>query len=464
MLGLGRGLKWFAITIGVVAFSLLLINLFDETLLAEAAAFGDFSSQEQVPPEQNAYYALIGFYAPSGTDAHRRGTEIVKTINARLESSEAINMEDLQIDALLGPDRMGFDGSGAEFCHRDAKNCLAVYREKRKEIEQLATRNEVLITRYYALYRFPYFRETVKDTVMPVFPDYANHSYWTVLAKTGLQAAQGQTRQALIALEQDTAFWRRVLQHSRHLISKMVAVARVSRNVQLMSAIIASRQLDARAQAAARRMLAPLTRGERDFSDAVRTEYAINADLLNNVFTKRYYDDPDDKGQPWDTVLLGRLFFQPNATINMTYRQYRELAELAGLPAQELVPRLRRLQAQDEARLAAPYRWHYLYNPVGKLLFAIGAPSAVIYGRYMGRAHNLDGLMRLVAVQLAIREQRIADHAVMGFLERLDDSYRDPYTGAPLRWDPEKRALYFDGMPPRGTGDTLVGERIEVYL
>jgi len=67
-------------------------------------------------------------------------------------------------------------------------------------------------------------------------------------------------------------------------------------------------------------------------------------------------------------------------------------------------------------------------------------------------------------VQLTMKQQRIADHAVMGFLERLDDSYRDPYTGAPLRWDPETRALYFEGMPPRGTGDALVGERIEVYL
>ena len=82
----------------------------------------------------------------------------------------------------------------------------------------------------------------------------------------------------------------------------------------------------------------------------------------------------------------------------------------------------------------------------------------------MGDAHNLDGLMRLVAAQLGIKQQRIADHAVIGFLEKLDDSYRDPYTGAPLRWDPEKRALYFEGMPRRGTGDALLGKRIEVSL
>ena len=464
MFGLGRSLKWFTITVAVIAFLLLLINLFDETLLPEAVAFGDFSREDQAPSEDNAYYALVGFYAPSDADAHQRGTEIVKTINARLESSEAISMEELQIDTLLGPDRVGFEGSAAELCPRDIMNCLAVYREKHKEIEQLATRNEVLIARYYALHRFPYFRETIQDTVVSVFPNYANDSYWTVLAKTGLRAALGQSGEALIALEQDTAFWRRVLQHSRYLISKMVAVQRISRNVRLMSEIIASQRLDATAHAAAEKLLAPLTRDERDFTDAVRTEYAITADLLNNVLKKRYYDNPDEEGQPWGTVLLGRLFFQPNATINMMYRQYRELADLVTLPAQAFVPRLRHLQAQEEERLSAPYRWDYLYNPVGKLLFAIGAPSAVIHGRSMGDAHNLDGLMRLVAAQLGIKQQRIADHAVVGFLEKLDDSYRDPYTGAPLRWDPEKRALYFEGMSPRGTGDALFGERIEVYL
>ena len=466
MLGLGRGLKWFAITIGVVAFSLLLINLFDESLLPEAAAFGDFSS-EQVTQEDNAYFAVIGFYARRDADPHQRGVEVVKTINARVQSNEAINVEELQISHLLGADRIDFKGDGWPFCKGEAERCLPVYFDKRHEINRAVTENQILLSRYSRLYRYAHFKETIRDTLISIYPNYANSAYYTVLAKTGLQAAQGQVRQALIALEQDTGFWRRVLRDSRQLVSNMVALARVKRNMELLSEIIATQQLDATAQAAAERVLAPLTLEERNLRDAMRTEYVVSTDLLKSPFTRYRQYIPEEDRPAWDNILsttISALFYQRNATINMTYRQYRKLAELAGLPAQEFVPRLRQLQTQDEARLAAPYRWDYLYNPAGKVLFAMGASSSVIYGRYMGDAHNLDGLMRLVAVQLTIKQQRIADHAVMGFLERLDDSYRDPYTGAPLRWDPETRALYFEGMPPRGTGDALVGERIEVYL
>ncbi len=466
MFGLWRGLKWFAITIGVVSFLLLLINLFDESLLPEAAAFGDFS-REQVTQEDNAYFTMIGLYARSDADPHQRGVEIVNTINARLASSEAINIEETHPDTLIGADRLYFKGDGWPFCNGEAKRCLPLYRQKRKAIHRAVTENQILLSRYAKLYRYAHFKETIRDTLVSIYPNYANSAYYTVLAKTGLQAAQGRTGLAVIALEQDTVFWRRVLRDGRQLVSKMVALARVKRNMELLSEIVATQQLDATAQSAVERMLAPLTLKERNLRDAIRTEYAISADLLKNPFT-RYSQYVAEEDRPaWGAVLfikISSFFYQRNATINMTYRQHRKLADLAGLPAREFVPRLRELQAQDEARLAAPYRWDYVYNPAGKVLFAMGAPTAVIYGHYMGRAHNLDGLMRLVAVQLTMKQQRIADHAVKGFLEKLDDSYRDPYTGAPLRWDPDKRALYFEGMWHKGGGDALFGERIEVYL
>ena len=85
------------------------------------------------------------------------------------------------------------------------------------------------------------------------------------------------------------------------------------------------------------------------------------------------------------------------------------------------------------------------------------------YENYSGRVHNLDGFLRLVSLQTAIKRAGIRDSAVEKFLVDTAPEQRNPYTGEAMQWDAGSRAIYFNGYNEKADGD-LLSKRIEVRL
>lgn len=108
-----------------------------------------------------------------------------------------------------------------------------------------------------------------------------------------------------------------------------------------------------------------------------------------------------------------------------------------------------------------PPLWDYVYNPAGKVLLQIGKPG---WKDYLYRAHDLVAHNRLIALRVELLAAGVTagqvPQAIAGSAERL----RDPYALKPMRWDAEKRRIYFEAKGERTRKLAHGVEKGRVYL
>lgn len=444
----------------VIGIPLLLvaINVVDQDLKPEIIAFADLSNDD-VPEESNGYFAWVGLSAPSGENPHALGVKVVAQVNEQLDS---IPMEIIKTDALFGSQQLKFKGSVSGLCGRDSKGCLDRYRSKIGDIRYALRENRILLERYRALYNYPLFRETILPRIIaPIFAEPAILASLS-RAQQAIVALEGKPRTALQNLRDDTVYWRHVLEQSRGLISRMLAVATIYGNAQLISEIVATVPLDGQTLAIAADAVRPLAASGYDLSKVFRYEFAHGMHVFAHASV--YSDQPCLSDVPWSYCLLQKLadsmFLKPNATINLHYETYRDATALNRLPLPDFIKTVRARRADEESQSDWPWSWHFAYNPVGKIYSSM---SSSIYDSYTGRIHNLDGFLRPVSLQIAIKQTAIRDADIPKFLGRVRPELHNPYTGEPMQWDNQNRTLYFNGMNEK-TDEELLGKRIELRL
>jgi len=64
---------------------------------------------------------------------------------------------------------------------------------------------------------------------------------------------------------------------------------------------------------------------------------------------------------------------------------------------------------------------------------------------YAERTHDLDGYIRLVALQAALRRDGVPPAQIAGYVQRAGPDLRNPYDGQPMRWDAAHATLSFEG-------------------
>ena len=63
------------------------------------------------------------------------------------------------------------------------------------------------------------------------------------------------------------------------------------------------------------------------------------------------------------------------------------------------------------------------------------------YETYLLRLHDLDARLRLAALAVEIRSQKLAPEAIAGFVASALAPAVDPYSGKAFQWDAETREL-----------------------
>ncbi|MBI5612707.1 MAG: hypothetical protein HY942_06555 [Gammaproteobacteria bacterium] len=466
-----KTLKRSAMVVGSVVIGvpllLMAINAVDQDLKPEVIAFADLSNDE-VPEKDNGYFAWVGLAAPIGENPHALGVKIIAQVNEQLDS---IPMEMIEMDTLFGSQQLKFRGNMSGLCGRDSAGCLDRYRSKIGDIRSALHDNQILLKRYRALYTYPHFRETVLPRIhAPIFFEpviLAN----LFRAQQALVALKGNPRTALRNLREDSVYWRRILEQSRSLINRMIAVASIHGNAQLVSEIVATVPLDGQTLAIAADAVRPLVASGYNLSKVFRYEFAHGMHVFAHASI--YSNQPCPSDLPWSYCLLQKLadsmFLKPNATINLHYETYRDATALNRLPLPDFIKTIRARRADEQSQSDWPWSWHFAYNPAGKIYSSM---SSSIYDSYTGRIHNLDGFLRLVSLQIAIKQAAIRNPDIPEFLGRALPELRNPYTGEPMQWDSQNRTLYFNGMSEgmgeNGTNeksdDELLGKRIELRL
>jgi len=427
--------------LGVYLVAFAALALYDTPLQPAVAEFFSVPSTT-VPEAENGYFALLGFGAPAGADIHAFGRKTFQTAMDKAAQRRSRNVQ-------AGPQSDSVSDAKLNFKGKDLpKDSFYLFMTgSSKSLDRLVEDNRELLARYQTLKRYRRIVEpAVKDgqsqdqpipTFMPV------RSIQTLALMSVLrQAHQGRVDEALGQLGDDLVYWRAVLQQGHTLITKLIAIACLQRDHQVLSEMIAHTDLSGSQRARIRAMLPPWRPEDTSFSEALRYEAFYLSDAL--------FASVPQRGP------LDRLFLKPNATRNAIARMQMANADMAALSADRFYKKLPLVSGQLSA--AVRLKPDVLYNPIGAILMSIAVPQ---YSGYFARGHELEAKRRMVMIHLLAKEKGIGFDGMETFLQQLGTEYRNPYTNQPMQWDAKKKAIVMDSLPAKGKEEQ---RRVELVL
>ncbi len=419
------------------------INLPDEDLAPEAAAYGT-PRAPSVPEAENGHYALLALNASDGADA-------MAYARAWIAEARSAARED-RAEKLPATRR----AQRPALCDPRTTRCFAYARNNRAEAERQLEAFEEDLARYERLLAYKRYEEVLdyrlrSDSVLPPHGAVVQGQR-AYLLRIAVAVVAGRYEEALAALERELAWQRAFLNGSRLLIGKMVAVENYWRDLMFIAELVQAKPAEmlpfaARLQA----LLAPL-------DEAPKAQAALETEFR---FAKAAFDEAasgrGESGSFPDSIVIA-LFFKRNATLNRAARHF------ASLSASVFEQPAHRVEAGWEVFSKAwldPPLWDYIYNPAGKVMLEAGTLG---WKDYPYRVHDLVALSRLVALRVELLAAGVTaeqvPQAIAGSAERL----RDPYTLKPMRWDAEKRRIYFEAKGERTRMLAHGVEKGRVYL
>ena len=433
---------WLIGTLAVLFGAAVAYYSFDDELSPDAKALLAAPKLGE-PTDANGYLAFLGMGAPSGHDQMEWGKKVVAAFRAH--DADGFK-KDAAWENTVKP-QLAFS-KDVPWCAPEEQSCLAVARKKGEALAKLLEDNREMLARYRTMRDKPVFEEAYfsprADAPLPPYLLIANAQRLALLAVIR-QAAAGDVEGAIGELEQETAFHGRLAASVRHLIGKSIAAVLIARDALVLSDLIAANKAGiapygARIEAMARRLDVDLTLREAPW------EIYVSATQALELRRRPPHGSPDAPGNVL-IDMLGALIYRPNASVNDLVANHKEQLAILGKGPLNFDQALAKAE-EATRRLESPSWIDVFRNPVGSLLLSMGPVS---YGEFFARAHNVAGLLRLVALQAAVVARGIeSPEAIAQFLaSEAANPYADPFTGKPMAWDGSARQLYFQ---PRGRG------------
>ena len=429
-------LKWAGITLGTLLVLFIAINAFDETLDPGAAAI--LNAQPKVKAEENAYFYLVGLYAPPESEPVEFGRACVARLidiskshekTMALYASGNTGCTDQEIWQ-AGPD------ISAIACHRQQASCFSHYLKQGAAIKQLAGKYKALLQRYERMLAMTQFDEGhyASSLTIALTLDSSARELYSAISVSKLREGNPAefVRRTVAAARYD----RMVMRGESSFSSKMIASYYVNNAANMVSnALREYPTLAEEFPAALLNISLPFTAEERSLVSTKQTDLRISAAIFAQTAAGEQPFSLEDA--------FFTLMYQPNATLNHQYRALSGWEALAQMPTERYLSEgrvaLKRLTSPDYLRM--------IYNPMGKYLSYLSSDT---YSKFVSRFIDADGLLRLGSLQIQIAAQRIPEADIPALLKQADPQFRDPYTGLPMQWD-KARGLYFRGYSDRIT-------------
>jgi hypothetical protein len=419
------------IVLGLAVLALIVVNLdvFDQDLDDTSVHHRiSLPAGAEGPPADEAMLYMLGLTAASDRDPQQVGA-------VRLaENGDSADSSGTTDDAAR--DVTWLDRYPSASCNsRSQLGCLD------RLLQDLATqpvedaRLRLMLDRYRALRRRTDFDETtVLQSESSLRPDYG-----MVLRLARMNAAVALHTQgagaALSELAADRVFWEMMLRRSDSLLARMVAVAGLWSQLQFVSELIATQSLTPDQLQQAAMIVRALPAEAKDLGSAFATEQRMLPVELRALRARSS---------------LPRRFFialseQPNATSNRFNRQVtRPMVELAGESPAEFRRRVDQDLAPDFGYRVFPPG---LYNLGGTML--LQSFRSVRPWDYIGRVHDLSGMLGLVRLQIEIAQARSLAPGPVASNDQVQEVIassreRDPYSGQAMQWDQVSQTLGFN--------------------
>lgn len=403
-----------------------------------------------VADADNAWLLLVGMGAAEGEDPIALGRRRVDAFNAN--GILATMPPASSGDAVPLAPRLPQDTT-PESCPWRIVNCLDWAQTHAPTLQRLREANALRLSRVARLQTLPQWDNVYRMAIDTPFAEIRDlHLYYDLTALDASNAIASGDAAALAAATQRMAdtvrFFHRVQGRSQDLITVMVSVTAISRQYTLLDALLD--RLDAGQIAALQPTLAAIVEAPAaavDWSETLRREYQVvlhtTDDETLNIVTD--YRRCRERGR--DNCLsrsIAGLGFKPQATRNRMAENYLGILHAMQQPAPQLKAAMAR--AADEARERNPFADGFsgmlrasVYNPIGKVLAAMGPPDF----NYAERVHDAEALRRSLVIKIQALQRGLAPADIAAFLATQPPQLANPWTGQPLDWDPRQREIGF---------------------
>lgn len=444
--------KWIAYSLagllGLVLVSLVAVRCFygPDEAATELAQHWQSPFPSTVPDADNAWLHLIGLGAAENDDPIALGRRRLDAHERRValddEAAPDAAFDTLLKDTLpkVTPEP---DNGWYQACPTLDTDCIAWAEKYWANLELLEATHRLRLQRYERVLELIRFEEQdtpTLDTPLLHMDARTAKLHLDVIAR---DLSRDATRQdAFVRLQRVSAFWRRVGEQGRGLVSKMIADIMLAHVWNLTSGL-SERLEPERLQSLdphLRSLLSPLSEDYRDFETPLRREFLGADHGLRSAYVG-----------PWQTLgrcLRGRsdgclvevgtaLTYFPQATRNLlVLSSQADVDLLETAPAAYLATRegdytatIKRLHPIFEGDFVTLYQNP---NPAGRILAAIARPSLATPERRL----DVEGLRRLHLLKFDATAHEIEPAAMPAYLESQPAQLRDPYTGGAVDWNP----------------------------
>lgn len=378
--------------------------------------------------EDNGFAYLYGLPANSNAQAEQQASEVLglmKQLSSLGRESKLGKALGEKLSQLVtnnnAADAEWFSEYDALDCgFRDDPACFSALVTQVSTVGSMPLRAKKMLGRYQKMLNMKVFIEPQFMDWNTSLPDFG------LAMKLGLLNlatvyAKGESEYFLAQLEKDMQYWRLVLAQSHTVLGKMVANAVLHRNLCFLSFYLAEQSPSDVQKITIASFIKLLTVEELNISEAFLEELRIGHAI------GMYVHNPKAM-----TNLLQEIAYQPNATLNDYYQYLTAPAiKFSKLSGKSL---LSSIVIEGDKYSGASIFPPSVFNLGGKLFLKNNLWSAV---NYVARMHNLDGMYRLLNLQL-IAESEAIETALM------NEKWLNPFTEIAMDYDASKNRLWFE--------------------
>ncbi|MCL2872349.1 MAG: hypothetical protein FWF41_05140 [Betaproteobacteria bacterium] len=464
-------LRWIVrIVLGLLALVALFIavlvaaNWQDEPLTPEATRL--LAPPAPTTDTPNAYYVLLGLDAPDDEDALTAGKRLRSEFNRQCrENPTNCPYEEIPRSKTISEPSSHWTKLQ---CRQQGTNNVDFYLSEKDNIKQLLAEQTLLRQRYQQLSQIPAFDEPPRYVY-----DIPLLSYYSPLTL----AAEMRRMEAVLALDKDELqtganilmeeirVHRRLVAGSSQRISKMMFLALLRHDYEMLSDAIERWPALAR-QVTLTEALQPLREQEYSMRKVIESDAIWCASLVYGTAPLRQIGLRESMEKSWKDWIASLLIL-PNTTINVIARWGAEDIQASEGDTATIDARFRAytIKRMEELKQIAPYAsWRFIRNPSGKTLLSLIGTTYGFSDHITERIYDLDGYIRLVALQAALRRDNVPLNKVADYVQNAAPDLRNPYDGQPMRWDATTSTLSFEGRQADNADPSETPKIFSVHL
>lgn len=374
----------------------------------------------------NGWLALLGFTSPAGGPPFAREEKRLRAIKAAFLKDGDVGCNDDVADAEQR-DELSCLGKLPELYTRKNNGIWEYASAHPVEVDRLLRDNSELLGRYEKLYNYHQYTEPLDFGYCTPYLKFVpvRNIQKVKFLHLAQVAQQGNVRGALLELQKDADFWRRIAINSKTMFSKLISLSMLSADLLFVAELGVQMDPDLEDEwEIVRTILRPFGQGEMAFKSALEGEALFSLLSFKSIYSAAK-EDP----------MSNSALLKPNATRNRMYSYYQERMALAEMTPRDFAGSMA-LKEMDSPRIR---NWSALYNPVGEILNSIAQPN--IAG-YIAKGHRLECLRRLALLKILAGTERLKSEEMQRFLDAHQAEYGNPYTGESMKWDAQKNRIY----------------------